>query len=346
MIRKSVYVLAVLVLFCVWCGEASGDDLKDRPDKPPAKGATYKGPKVELKVRFTPGDYVLTEKMTIPMKMKINVGGRTQAMNMTMAMTVGGEVGISKPNSTGEQNVRFVCRTIKTDMSMLGMKMKYHSDGPEDKQTPQLAEALKPLVGVSLTLTGKDGKWKNVSEVLNTVMAKIGNAQMRQQMKGTWGPFLREMLTKHWAKMIPPKPVGPGDEWKSTMSVSSVPMLGGMGFVANCRLRDIRSTAQGKVAIIDYVVKAKVADKEVTPGPDGPPVKMKIKTMTIYMTGSAEFNMDIGLGTRIDLKQDLSAGMSAAQGAMNMTMDLEADASYTNTLVKAKAAGNQVAPPK
>ena len=336
MMKKSVYILAVSVLFCVFCGSALGDDLKDRPDKPPAMPSTYKGPKVQLKVKFTPGSYVLTEKMVIPMKMKMLVSGRTQRMNMDMTMAVGGGVDISKPNSSGEQDVSFACKSIKMGMSMLGITMNYDSDGPANKQTPQLAQALKPLVGVKVTLTGKDGKWKNVSQALDTVLGKIANAQMRQQMKGQWGPFLRELLTKHWAKMIPPEAVGPGDEWKAKMSVSGVPMLGNMDFVANCRLRDVKDTPAGKIAIIDFVVKAKIADRDVKPGPDGPPVKMKIKTLTIYMTGSAEFNMAIGLGTRIDLKQDLAASMTASQGAMNMTIDMDADVTYTNTLVKTK----------
>ncbi len=332
-----MYVLCVFSLVCAWGGDASAGDLKDRPDKPAAKPATYNGPKVKLEVKFTPGSYVLVEKMTIPMKMKIKVGGQTQPMDMTMSMTVGGGVDISKINSSGEQDVRFVCQTIKADMTIPGMTMKYDSEGPESKQTGQLARALKPLVGVAVTLTGKDGKWKNVDEALKTVLGKIGNAQMRQQMAGTWGPFLKELLTQHWAKMIPPEPVAPGDEWKSTITVSSVPMLGEMSFTANCRLQDIRNTAQGKIAIMDFIVKAKVADREVKPGPGGPPVKMKIQTLQIYMTGTAEFNMDIGLATRLDLKQDLTATMSASQGGMNLSMDLEADVKYVNTLAKAKA---------
>ena len=54
MMGKNVYVLCVFALFCAWRAEAPGGDLEDRPDKPPAKAATYKGPKVELKVKFTP----------------------------------------------------------------------------------------------------------------------------------------------------------------------------------------------------------------------------------------------------------------------------------------------------
>lgn len=337
MIRRTVCVLFALVFVCAGAVGASAGDLKDRLDKPAARKSTYTGPKVQLTVKFTPGSYVLSESMSVPLKMKMQIAGQTQAMDMTMAVTVVGDVDISKPADSGEQDVRFTCRKIKTEISMPGTTMKYDSTGPPEKQTRELARALKPLIGVAVTLTGKDGKWKNVSEALNTVLGKIGNAQMRQRMKGTWEPFLKEMLTKHWARMIPPKPVGPGDEWKSALNVTTVPMLGDMNFTANCRLRDVRDTPQGKVAIIDFVVKAKVADREIKPGAGGLPMKMKIETLTTYMTGTTEFNMDIGLATRVDLKQDLAAKMSASQGAMTMPIDIEADVKYTNTLAKAKA---------
>ena len=337
---RHVFKAAVLAVLCVFAGDARAGDLKDRPDQPAAKASTYTGPKVQLKVKFTPGTYVMNETMVLPLKMKIHMGQQTQPMDMTMTMGVGGGVAISKPTASGEQDVGFTCTAIKTEIAMLGTTMTYDSSGPAAKQTPQLARALKPLVGVKVTLTGKDGKWKNVSEALNTVLGKIGDAAMRKQMRGTWEPFLKEMLTKHWAKMLPPKPVAPGDRWVATINVTTIPVLGDLRFAANCLLRDIRSTAAGKLACIDFVVKAEVTDKEVQAPAGTMPVKMKIDTLQTYMTGTAEFNMDIGLATRVDLRQELTARMSA-QGAMAMTMSLEADAKYSNTLRKAPAGKGQ-----
>ncbi len=336
--RTVAGVLTVLALACACPAQAPANDLKDRPDKPAARPATYKGPKVALKVTFTPGAYVLTETMTMPMTMTMTVSGRDRTMKTDITMAVGGGIEISKPNESGEQDVRFSCRAVKTTISMLGQTMQYDSAGPADKQTPQLARALKPLVGVEVTLTGKEGKWKNVSEALTTVLAKIGDRQMRQQMRGMWEPFLQEMLTKHWARMIPTKPVGPGDEWASSIKVASMPMLGDMAFDANCRLRDVVKTPAGQVAVIDFVVKAKVADKTIPPAEGGPPVKMVIDTLQTYMTGTVRFNMDIGLGTNLVLNQDLAAVMSANQGALNMTVALDGTVKYVNTLTKAKPA--------
>ena len=136
--------------------------------------------------------------------------------------------------------------------------------------------------------------------------------------------------------MVPAGPVGPGDEWKAAVNVSTVPMLGDMGFTANCRLRDVKDTDRGKIAILDFVVKTKITDREVNAAPGGMPVKMKIDRLETYMTGTAEFNMAIGLATRLDLRQDLTARMSAGQAGMNMGVDIEADVKYASTLVKAK----------
>ena len=189
---------------------------------------------------------------------------------------------------------------------------------------------------MSVTLTGKDGKWKNVPEALESVLAQVASTpQMRQQVKGMWGPFLKEMLTKHWAKMIPGKPVGPGDEWTAKMKVTSVPILGEMGFDAHCLLQDIEKTPDGTIAVIDFVVKAGVTDKAVTPGPGGPatPMKMKIDKLDAYVVGTARFNVKIGLCTGLILNQDMKAKMSATspdgQGA---NIDLKAAGRYTNTL--------------
>ena len=195
--RTAAGVLTVLALTCACWAQAPAGDLKDRPDKPAARPATYSGAKVALKVKFTPGTYVLTETMTMPMTMKMTVGERTVPSKMEIAMTLGGGVEISKPDESGEQDVDFVCRTVKTAITMMGQTVQYDSAGPADKQTPQLARTLKPLVGVRVTLTGKDGKWTNVSEALTTVLAKINDRRMLQQMKGMWEPFLKELLTKH-----------------------------------------------------------------------------------------------------------------------------------------------------
>ena len=331
-------VLTVWALACTCGAQAPAGDLTDRPDKPAARPATYTGAKVDLKIKFTPGVYLLTETMTMPMTMKMTAGGQTRPMKTDITMAIGGDVEISKPNDSGEQDVRFACRTVKTAIAMMGQTMQYDSAGPPDKQTPQLARALKPLVGAEVTLTGKEGKWTNVAEALTTVLAKINDRQMRQQMKGLWEPFLQEMLTKHWAKMIPAKPVGPGDEWASTLTVASMPMLGDMAFKANCRLRDVVKTPAGQVAVIDFVVKAKVANKAVTGGAGGQPVKMVIDSLETYMVGTIRFNMAIGLGTSLVLNQDLTAAMSADQGAVKVKVALDGSVKYVNTLTQAKPA--------
>jgi len=327
--------LCVLVLLCASRAVAQPAAPDPKPDKPVRKPSKYTGPKVTLKVRFKPGSYALTETLSMKMAMKMIVGDQAQPMKITMDTTVGGDLDISKPNAAGEQDVRFVCRTVRMGMAMLGMTMSYDSEGPAEKQTPELVKALKPIVGMSVTLTGKDGKWKNVPQALESVLAKVASTpQMRQQVKGMMEPFMKEMLTKHWAKMLPTKPVGPGDEWTAKMEVTSVPVLGKMDFNAQCLLQDVEKTPDGTIALIDFVVKAGVTDRAVTPA-DGAatPMKMKIEKLDAHVMGTARFNMDVGLSTGVLLNQDLKAKMSAAgPNGQKANIELEAKVQYTNTL--------------
>lgn len=324
-----------------WVGEpaVSGDRGRDWVRSRRKASPKYKGPKVLLQVKFTPGAYTLTESEKSTKH--ITVQGQEQVVRESMTIT--GDVEISPPDPSGEQRVRYICRTIKQRTSAPGQTMSFDSEGPPDEQNAQLAAAFRPLVGWEGTVIGRNGKFtkvEGVEDLMMRISASLpqGASQMIPKMRKMMQAFMKELLTKHWGAIISKQPVGPGDEWTASIHVQSIPFLGEATFDCYCLLEDIENTPRGKSAILDFAYRSTISDRPVDTSMFGSlPVKATIKRMEFDGTGTAHFDMDIGLSTdvTIDLKGKGDMSMRAP-GDQSMDMHIDFDVSGKNSLRKVR----------
>ena len=342
MLRKALPVLclfSVCAFFSIESRAAQvGEPGRRWVDSKKKASPEYRGPKILLKTGFKPGSYKLAEEQKSTMRMGIM--GQSQTIRQSISVT--GDMKITRPDATGEQRLSFTCRSVKFSMSVAGRTMNFDSKGPAHAQNPQLAAVMRPLVGWKGTLIGRDGKFTRV-EGIESLMARISassppsTAQQTAKLRQTLQKFLKEMLTRHWGELIPKKPIGPGDAWDAKLTVESVPFLGKTSFDCYCLLEDVRESATGKIAIIDFAYQAKLRDHAVDMsqlGPMPPGASVKIGKMDILGTATAHFDTDIGFSTyaKIDLQADFDMTIRAQGQTMSMHMDVKTTS--TNTMKK------------
>lgn len=303
---------------------------------PAAAVVSSSGEKALLKIKFTPGSYVVTEKLRFKMDMTV----QGQRIPMEQDMTIGGDVIIGPPDASGEQVVRFSCRSIRAEMSAMGQNMSFDSGSPDAGQNHLLASVLRPLVGAEARLTGKDGKWTKV-EGISAMFQKISAslppdaAPMAKEFEKTFDEFFQDLLLKHWGRAIPSQPVGPGDTWRAQMKVSKVPGIGDMPFDCRCRLETFRDEGAGKVAVLALRAATTIRDRPMElPGAAGG-TTARIKTLTINQTCQADFDMAIGLATRSTVNGNVNGSIDIqAPNGERADMTLQATVHYENTLLR------------
>ena len=151
MLRRIAGPFCVLACCIVLCpGSGAQDWIKSRRKANPS----YRGPKVRLAIRFTPGAYAHFENTATASG--ITMMGRR--ITVKEATAYFGDVEISKPDANGEQRIVYTCRRVKQSKEMPGMKASFDTADPADKPAPPgFAEILRPFVGWKGTLHVRDG---------------------------------------------------------------------------------------------------------------------------------------------------------------------------------------------
>ncbi len=307
---RITWMLCALACCAVSCSAPSSDDsgsgeLEDN------FVSSYEGPKILLKAKFSPGEYTLTE--ALDMNMRITAEGDT--VPIEMAMELSGGVVITEPDARGDQKMRFTCESIAMTNVTGSVKQHFDSRGGGG-QSEDLARLLRPMIGWGATLTvDANGKFKRI-EGIELLMERISSSgvpsQQSRALRKQMQTFLNEMLTKHWGKLLPTEPVGPGDTWEGKINVGSVPALGELGVKANCRLRDIRETPGGKIAEVAFKMVMSIRDKplDMSALGGGGGAEARIGSMVFQGNGTFEFDTSIGLSTLVKMRMTCDGDMA------------------------------------
>ena len=303
-------------ILCVWaalllagCDKSSkpapatkGPEGPAFPEKTPAK---YTGPKVPLTIGFRPGRYEMAEKMDQAITMTIQAEGKSQKVEIASNVLVQGTVSIDPPAAaSGERKILYTCTRVTITQEIGGRPSAYDSDRPDSG--PSMLRSLGGMVGKQLVqVYSAEGKFLRV-DGLESVFSQIAagatgqGRQAAEQMKTMLEPLLKEMMTRHWGKLMPEGPVGPGDTWRRTVDVEKFPMFGRVDFQFACRLRDIEQGPTGQVAVIDCNGSAEAYGRDLSEGGAFPPgVDVTADKLRIGTKLQVRFDRGIGLATSV-----------------------------------------------
>lgn len=340
MFRRAPVLLCVLVCCAVSCSKSSPDKfsvkrwIKGQQKEAPA----YSGPKVRLALKLTPGSYTVTESLSA----KRQTQSADNAHNVQESIEISGDVDISKPDSSGGQTVRYVCRRVKKTVSAGGRTKNFDSAGPAKDQPEDLARQYRPFVGWQVTAHARNGKYTKTEESKD-LMKRLADAlpegnvrhalpNARRMMQS----FLEGLLKGHWGKLLPKDPVGPGDQWAVQFPVKAVPFLGDATFDFLCTLVDIEETAGRKIARIALAAQATVKDQEVDlTGLGTVPLKATVDKMEFNTTGTALFDLSIGLCVRTMIEMKAQGTMFVrGEEDKTATVEIKIAAKAETTLTK------------
>jgi hypothetical protein len=299
---------------------------------------------IELKTKFVPGLYDLSESSGTRLTVQITAEGKTINVGSKDKTTIGGDVQISAPDATGEQLVRFTCRSIRmtTESEAPGKPpetMSYDSEGPPEAQRGMLADIMAPMIGWEGSLWCRDGKYTRtdgVEQLMQRIRmsASPQASQMMGKLEKMMGEFLKEMLTQHYGEVLPRTPVAPGARWKAQIKLKAVPMLGPMDVDCECMLHRIERGQNGAdVAVIGFSCVTRISDRDMKLSemmPGAPPAH--ISYMNITHHGVFYFDTGIGLSTRVGVEANISGAITMRQRGEEATMNLSGDIEANNVL--------------
>jgi hypothetical protein len=305
---------------------------------------------IELKTKFVPGLYDLTESMGTRMNMTVAAQGQTMSIGSSSKMTLGGDVSIGGPDTNREQLVKFTCRSVKmtSDTEMPGKPNQTESFDSDSTSNPpsMLADMLSPMIGWEGRSWTRDGKFTRADGLLSLMDRMRAAAppeahQMLGNMEKQLSEFLKEMLTQHWGEVLPQNPVAPGAKWKTKMKIKSVPMLGAMDVDCECMLHRIERGSNGaKVAVVGFTASSQITNRDLNLSemmPGAPPAHVSSLTITEY--GLFYFDTEIGLSTRVAMEGSVIGSMTMtdpgsgekAQMSMNVNLDVNDSLSRNTT---------------
>ena len=279
--------------------------------------------KYKFKQNCTPGNYVITSTNEMDQLTQMGAG-------MTMAQKVGlmtvTEMKIGKP-AQGGQKVRMAYKRIKQSVTGGPMSMEYDSAAPAEEQSSMLAPVVGAMLDSEVSFTvapdgtvskvsGMDKMWEKASQ------SQPGAGAMLGSMKEQFGNRMIDQFSGEAKAILPAKAVGKGDLWlvEADQSVAGV---GKMKMANDCKLADVKETAAGKVAVIEFVGTA--TSDEPPPARSIGPVQAKFEQVQVNRSGTVKVDMNSGMVTDADIVQASKIVMQMAspqgQGApMKMTI--------------------------
>jgi len=260
------------------------------------------GDKVLLKQKFTPG--VWTMSTTMAGEQSVTVDGNAQPAQQ-MSQTFVWVQDISQPDKDGAKTLQMSLKQVKQSMNVGAQSAAYDSTGPADKQDPNFARVLGPILKAKIVAKiGADGKVASVTG-LNEIWDAVAKdtpemATFATQMKTQMGDnAIKDMITKS-SEMLPEKAVGAGDDWQPTMKFN-LPLAGECEVKQNCKLTEIQAATAGKIAVIQYEGNGK-STKETTTQMGA--VTVTVQNMTSAQKGQLKFNVDTGMIDSLTMNTD------------------------------------------
>ena len=248
--------------------------------------------KIELKVNYAPGAYVVTKEVT----MRLELAGETPTssqIHTTMVMDM--EVG--RPDAQGNRELAVTYRKIVFEQKQNDQAVTAYDSSacvPKEKLS-QAGKMFEGMLGRTITVAldprGQAGSIKGVEEMIAAMLQNAGleernTAAIKQQ-------FGDRMVEETFGQlMMPGKPVARGDTWEVDKPLE-LSVVGAVRYRQVCTLKDI----QGGVAVVG--VKGSLSSDKVETGgeADGDDAKPSGLSVTISeMTVEGTTRLDIATG--------------------------------------------------
>jgi len=263
--------------------------------------------KLTLQSKYTPGNYYQT--MKIEMDQLIRTPQQPpQKVHSSQRWVTG--VRIFPPDEKGNTRMLMQFKQIRMDTDAGQMQMHFDSAKPSAQQTPDIARIMDPLRKQVIELVadpeGKVTCTKGLDTFWENQAAKASSpatAAMVQALAEALGGEALAKRANEEARFLPDKPVGVGDRWKFDYP-SEVPNLGTLQLKGDCKVKSVKQTPLGPLALIEYKGRMTKEDEPKEMNFGG--ARMKLTKLTSTLSGSVKFNTEFGMAVAAETKQDMN----------------------------------------
>ena len=271
--------------------------------------------KIELKVNYEPGTYVMKQDMT--MDMSIDVDGQTIKARTVMALTA--EMIVGKAGKDGSRETKLTFRHIKNEVSQDGNTVMEYDSSDKKAQDP-VARLYGAMIDRTITMTiDSQGAASNISGFDEVIDAMLEGGELvgmpKEKLKKDFGSTFLESFSQ--MKTFPDKPVGKGDSWEISTDLA-IPVLGDMQIKQVCTLKDVK----------DGVATVTIKGSMKAGGSEGADENAEedggmpgLREMNMTMDGTMLMNVATGLAKSMTMTQKGTFVMSVNGMEMKTTMD-------------------------
>ncbi len=266
------------------------------------------GAKIRFKPWSVPGRYQMTIRTNTNQELTVN---EEMQPKQRMEHLLEAEVNVGAPGAGADREITMSFVRIKQVVKKGSQSLAYDSADPKSKQDSPLANALKPMLKVKLTITiGADGKVKKVTgfDEIWAEMAKKDPkaAEVIKDMQKQMGDTMAKALIDKSLALVPAEGISVGQQWSKKVKMP-IPFFGEANTVQNCTLTKVVQTDAGPVAVIDY--KGEVTLPAGAKANIGE-VSLTASRFAVDQEGQIQLNLDAGITSASELKQTATIEMT------------------------------------
>ena len=246
-------------------------------------------------------------------------------MNQKMAMDFAFDV--QKVDEAGDATIKVIFQGISAEMESPMSETSYDAANPTEVDRPMM-KGFAAIAGESYTMvvseSGKVKKVEGVKEMMSRIIESFelpdGQAKeiMKKRFENMFGDQAAAEMMGQWFSMIPDRPVGVGDAWTKTISITA-----GMPMTIDSKWTLKERKGGVAVLAVESVLKS---------NPDAGPMEMGPMKITMDISGeqSGTYELDESTGwiVRYRITQKISGeqiieGGPAQDGSMTIPLAME-----------------------
>lgn len=326
--------LCCLVLLCgfVFCG------CKKKPDAPAGKAGDtsqvasaqqQSAEPVELKVKWPIGNRY-TERLTVDSSSQTTVAQAPKPIGQKVRMEQEYALSVTRQREKGGKELELEFQATEMEVTsggktIMNIDTKGEADASEEKNP--LAGSYRELVGAKirylLDQNNRVTKVEGLKEVIDKAVSRAP-AQAKTMVRGMFSEDYFKQIVDY-AKMMPPKPVKPGETWPVKTEIA----MGPMGLVStelNYTFKGMEQHEKRNCALLEFA-----GTMTMRPATNSAaPTSMSIENGT--MSGKAWFDPDLGAMIDMSIEQNMTS---------KVTYTIPAQRFGTNRLAATSAAPQQ-----
>jgi hypothetical protein len=295
-----------------------------------ASGQQQSGEPVELKVKWPVGNRY-TERLTVDSSSQTTVAQAPKPVAQKVRMEQEYSLSVTREREKGGKELELEFQSTEMEVTSAGKTImnvdtKGEADASEEKNP--LAGSYRELVGAKirylLDQNNRVTKVEGLKEVIDKAVSRAPT-QAKTMVRGMFSEDYFKQIVDY-GKMMPPKPVKPGETWPVKTEIAMGPM-GRIATELTYTFKGMEEHEKRNCALLEFT-----GTLSMRPGTNGAaaPTAMNIENGT--MSGKAWFDPELGAMIDMNLEQNMTT---------KVTYTIPAQRFGTNRLAATSAAPQQ-----